>query len=314
MFCIGFYLYRKIATTIRIDSGQEWQPAVKVSEEETAAPEEHGTPTADGHIGGTDIPEPDSIRPSAKRSKKVYGLVGKSLGHSYSERYFTDKFNREGTNACYVNFEMDDVAGLRNLFESRQDICGLNVTVPYKTEVIRLLDRLDEKAKAIGAVNVIKPVRSDGRLELVGYNTDADGFEHALRPLLPDFPVKALILGTGGAAKAVKFVLDRMGIESKSVSRTSSFDNLGYYELSPSVMDSHLLIVNCTPVGMSPDISSCPEIPYANISPEHILFDLVYNPETTLFLKKGIEHGAKVTNGLDMLYRQAEESWKIWNE
>lgn len=246
-------------------------------------------------------------------SGRIYGLTGKPLGHSRSAVLFDKKFRSEKINARYRNFELENAADIRSLVESHPEICGLNVTIPYKTEIMQYLDRIDDTAKEIGAVNVIRIDRDGDNVTLTGYNTDHTGFAQSLKPMLPDDNVKALVLGTGGASKAVCYALKHMGIEYDTVSRSSSFDVLGYYELSPSVMDSHRLIVNCTPLGMHPDKDTCPDIPYAYLTPNHILFDLVYNPETTLFMQKGIEHGASVKNGEEMLRIQAEEAWIIWN-
>ena len=246
--------------------------------------------------------------------KAVYGLIGKPLGHSRSMIMFKKKFREEGISADYCNFELENAGDVRRLVEQDSRICGLNVTCPYKTDVIQYLDRLDGTAAEIGAVNVIKIVRSEGRVELVGFNTDTYGFRRALEPILPDTPVKALVLGTGGASKAVCHALKSMGLEYDVVSRSSNFEIMGYYELSPSVMEAHRLIVNCTPLGTAPQTDQCPDIPYAYITQDHIMFDLVYNPDVTLFMKKGDEHGATVRNGSEMLRYQAEEAWKIWNE
>ena len=256
--------------------------------------------------------EPAVIRTS-ESAGRIYGLTGKPLGHSWSAAYFNKKFQTYGIRAEYRNFELDDAADIRSLVDGNPKICGLNVTIPYKTDIMQYLDVIDDTAREIGAVNVIKVDRSDGRATLTGYNTDHIGFAQSLSPMLPDGRIKALVLGTGGASKAVCHALRQMGIGYDLVSRTSSFDILGYYELSPSIMEDHRLIINCTPVGMHPDTGSCPDIPYAYITPGHIMFDLVYNPETTLFQQKGIEHGASVKGGFEMLQIQADEAWKIWN-
>lgn len=258
-------------------------------------------------------PESTVFRSAENAGRKLYGLTGKPLGHSRSAAYFRKKFQTDGINAEYRNFELDDASEIRSLVDRNPGICGLNVTIPYKTDIMQYLDNIDDTAREIGAVNVIKVDRAGGKATLAGYNTDHIGFAQSLKPMLPDVRIKALVLGTGGASKAVCHALRQMGIEYDIVSRSSSFDILGYYELSPSIMDGHRLIINCTPVGMYPDTDSCPDIPYAYITPEHILFDLVYNPETTLFMQKGIEHGASVKSGFEMLQIQADEAWKIWN-
>lgn len=250
---------------------------------------------------------------SAENTGRIYGLIGKPLGHSWSAAYFGKKFQADGINAEYRNFELDDASEIRSLIDANPGICGLNVTIPYKTDIMQYLDSIDDTAREIGAVNVIKVDRNNGKATLTGYNTDHIGFAQSLKPMLPDGRIKALVLGTGGASKAVCHTLRQMGIEYDIVSRSSSFGILGYYELSPSIMEDHRLIINCTPVGMYPDTDNCPDIPYAYLTPEHIMFDLVYNPETTLFMQKGIEHRASVKSGFEMLQIQADEAWRIWN-
>lgn len=239
----------------------------------------------------------------------TYGLIGRSLGHSWSQRYFGEKFQKEGIeDVSYVLFELDAIDELPALLYSRPDICGLNVTIPFKEAVLPYLDHLDPIAEAVGAVNTIKI--KQGRL--TGYNTDVVGFRNALVPLLAGRPEKALVLGTGGAAKAVHHVLEEIGIESFDVSRTSTNAHRTYQTLTAADVRSHELIINCTPVGTFPNVEEAPPIPYSAITDEHILFDLVYNPEETLFMKKGRERDALVEGGLDMLILQAEESWRIW--
>lgn len=256
--------------------------------------------------------EPVFVKPA--NVERLFGLVGKPLGHSTSMVSFKKRFREGHISADYVNFELDNASQVRFLAEKYPNLCGLNVTIPYKVDVMQYLDRVDDTAREVGAVNTIRIIRDKDRIELVGFNTDVAGFSGSLKPMLPDNPVKALILGTGGASRAVKYALDKMGIENKFVSRNSTFDILGYYELSPSVMEDYRLIVNCTPVGMFPDTDKCPDIPYTYLTPGHILFDLIYNPEITLFMKKGLEHGASVKNGAEMLRIQADEAWKIWNK
>lgn len=332
--CAFFAVYnKKVKSTISTDSDDEWTPARKVTDREMASftpePKEsesdksHNISVEESGVSQTDetpayeapavqktVPYPNT---PVKNVQRMFGLIGKPLGHSSSMVSFKKKFRAEGISADYFNIELDSAEELRSLVDGHPQLCGLNVTIPYKTDVIQYLDALDDTAGEIGAVNVISIDRSSGRAELKGYNTDWIGFSRSLRPMLPDTPVKALVLGSGGASKAVCYALKKMGIDYDIVSRSSGFDILGYYELSPSVMESHQLIINCTPVGMSPDNSSCPDIPYAYLTSNHILFDLIYNPETTLFMQKGIEHGAAVKNGKEMLQIQAEEAWKIWN-
>ena len=324
IFCtiVAVILVRMVKSGIKAKPDDVWTPAKEVDAETAAPAVGTDTPAAEARptvevrpTVGKDTPaaEVKPYQPVRKNAEKIFGLAGKPLAHSTSMLYFKKKFRTEGISADYCNFELDSAGEILNLVENDTRIAGLNVTIPYKTDVIPYLDNLDDTAKEIGAVNVIKVERNGGKPVLTGYNTDYIGFGTSLKPMLPEHPVKALILGTGGAAKAVRYALEKMGIESRFVSRTSTFDILGYYELSPSIMEEHKLIVNCTPLGMSPDKESCPDIPYAYLTPEHILFDLIYNPETTMFLQKGIEHNTTVKNGAEMLRIQAEEAWRIWN-
>lgn len=239
---------------------------------------------------------------------RSFGLIGRTLGHSFSQRYFTEKFRREGIDAQYRNYEMPDVSGVRPLIESVPDLVGLNVTIPYKRDVIPLLSSLSHEAHDIGAVNVVR-IR-----DMRGFNTDVVGFRESLRPLLQPHHTRALVLGTGGASAAVKHGLHQLGIETQSVSRTRTGDTITYTDLDAEVMKRHTVIVNCTPLGTYPDTHACPDIPYHMLTPRHLLFDLVYNPAETLFLRRGREQGATITNGYQMLVIQAEAAWKIWNE
>lgn len=259
--------------------------------------------------------EPKFSAPVASlEPKDLYGLIGKPLGHSFSRQNFKKKFREEHIDADYRNYELDSAAQIVDMVKNNPSIRGLNVTIPYKQDVMQYLDYVDPTAQAIGAVNVVKVIRDDqGNVRLEGYNSDIIGFRDSLVPMLPEEPVKALILGTGGASKAIKHALESLGIEYRFVSRNPGFDNLGYYELSPSIMETHRLIINCTPVGMHPKVDECPEIPYSYLDSSHILFDVVYNPLETLFMKKGKDAGAATKNGLEMLKIQAEEAWKIWN-
>lgn len=261
-------------------------------------------------------PEPsvvDFTKTPEKKVARLFGIIGKPLGHSISITYFKKKFRAEHIDADYKNFEIESAEELKNILAANPNLCGLNVTIPYKQDVIPMMDRLDESAAQVGAVNVIKVIRSNNKVELVGYNTDAIGFGESIAPLIEDRK-KALILGTGGASKAIKYALEKQGVECKFVSRNSNFDIFGYYELSPSVMEDYKIVVNCTPVGMWPDVEKCPDIPYAYISNEHLLYDVIYKPEETLFMKKGAQNGAVVKNGYEMWQRQAEATWRIWNE
>ncbi|RYY90293.1 MAG: shikimate dehydrogenase [Chitinophagaceae bacterium] len=240
-----------------------------------------------------------------------FGLVGRTLGYSFSKGYFTDKFQKEGRTDCvYENYELDTVRAFPFLLERHPDILGLNVTIPYKKEILQYLDRRDGAVDAIGACNTIR-VRQ-GRLE--GFNTDVVGFRDSLQPLLRPEHRQALVLGTGGAAAAIHYVLDQLGIHSTPVSRQRTTENLAYGDLDAATMNSHRVIINTTPLGTWPDVAACPPIPYELLQDGHLLYDLVYNPEVTTFLRKGQERGATIKNGYEMLVLQAEASWKIWNE
>src|ERR1051326_1081269 len=237
---------------------------------------------------------------------KTYGLVGFPLSHSFSQKYFTEKFKKENLADCeFKNFSMQSIGEFPSLLNQNPSLVGLSITIPHKESVIKFLDEIDETAKKIGAVNCIRI--SDRK----GFNTDAFGFEHSLKPLLKPHHTHALILGTGGASKAVAYILGKSKIKFKYVSMTKG--NISYSALSRSLIEENTLIINTTPLGMFPDINECPDIPYEYLTPKHLLYDLTYNPEETLFLKKGKEKGAQIKNGLEMLHLQAEEAWRIWN-
>jgi shikimate dehydrogenase len=241
---------------------------------------------------------------------KLFGLLGKTLKHSFSKSYFTQKFaaeNRIGYR--YENFELESISQLPQLLEQHPDLCGLNVTIPYKEEVIPFLHIQNDIVQKIKACNCIKV--TDGKLH--GFNTDVIGFKQSLEKGLKPQHQKALVLGTGGAAKAVQYALDLLGIDFTTVSRTKKEGILSYDELDKVLMENHLLIINTSPVGMFPKINEAPQIPYEFITSSHYLFDLVYNPEKTVFLQKGEVRGATICNGYEMLVLQAEESWRIWN-
>lgn len=241
-----------------------------------------------------------------------FGLIGKKLGHSFSARYFAEKFEREGLQDCdYSLYELPEIECVKE-FMLKPNLVGFNVTIPYKQQVIPYLDDLHPQAAEVGAVNCVK-ILPDGRK--IGYNTDVDGVRVSLNKLLGGDKVEsALILGTGGAAQAVDYVLRERGIELKVVSRDKSRGDLTYDELTQDVMLAHRLIINASPVGMFPACDDAPAIPYAMLSGSHYLFDLVYNPLVTRFMELGAAQGAKTLSGIDMLYAQAESAWRIWNE
>lgn len=239
-----------------------------------------------------------------------YGIIGYPLGHSFSRGFFTEKFARESIDAQYLNFEIPDVAMLSDVLRDNPELRGLNVTLPHKQAVIPLLDEMSEEAMEIGAVNVIR-VRN-GKLK--GFNSDIIGFTNSIKPLLQPHHRKALVLGTGGASKAIRVGLNRLGIEWTYVSRSPRDGMVTYEDITAETLQEYTVIVNCSPVGMFPKVDAAPAIPYELLSPQHLLFDCVYNPEETLFMKKGREQGATVKNGLEMLHLQAVASWKFWNE
>lgn len=242
---------------------------------------------------------------------KRFGLIGKRLGHSFSAKYFAEKFEREGLQGCdYSLYELPEIECVKE-FMLMPDLMGFNVTIPYKQQIIPYLDALDAQAREVGAVNCVK-IERDGRR--VGYNTDVDGIRLSLDKLLGEEKVgSALVLGTGGAAQAVQYVLRERGIDYKVVSREKGKADLTYDDLTQDVMATHRLIINASPVGMYPACENCPNIPYAILSGSHFLFDLVYNPLTTRFMELGAEQGAATLSGIDMLYAQAESAWRIWN-
>ena len=246
---------------------------------------------------------------------KRFGLIGYPLGHSFSAKFFTEKFSREGIDASYSLYELPDIGNLMELLAEYPDIEGLNVTIPYKEQVLPYLTDITPEAKAIGAVNVIKISHDpDGNVTaLKGFNTDAPAFARTVAPMLPLEAVSALVFGTGGASKAICAGLDALGVSYTPVSRTAASGRLTYDDLTEEVMAANRLLVNCTPLGMSPNKDTCPPIPYNFVSREHIAYDLVYNPEDTLFMQKCAAQGAAVKNGLDMLHLQALLAWKIWN-
>lgn len=243
---------------------------------------------------------------------RQFGLIGLPLVHSFSKIYFNDKFAKEGIDASYELYELKDISQF-NILKNKADLCGLNVTIPYKEKIIPYLDEVDETAAKIGAVNVIQFIRREGSLKLKGYNSDAIGFENSITTFLKPHHKKALILGTGGASKAIDFVLHKLGLETTFVSRTAKPGVLTYSQLNNEIISDHLLIVNASPVGTYPHVNEYPDIPYQFITTRHLLFDVVYNPYETLFLDRGKEMGAVGLNGARMLLEQAIAAWDIWN-
>lgn len=259
---------------------------------------------------------------------KQYGLIGFPLSHSFSKKFFTEKFEKENiTDSVYDLYPLEDVKDLQDLLDANPNLCGLNVTVPHKKNVLRFLDWIEHDARTAGAVNCIRitkesPVLAafngevgvgghDFRLE--GFNTDLYGFEMSLKPLLKEQHTEALVLGDGGAAQAVRCVLENLDIAYRIVTRKSDGDNLLFSQLKPRHIKEHKLIINTTPLGTYPNVDECPPIPYHAITDEHLLYDLVYNPPETEFLRRGAERGAQTKNGYEMLVLQAERSWEIWN-
>ena len=259
---------------------------------------------------------------------KKYGLIGYPLGHSFSQEYFTKKFKQEGlqTQCHYDSFPIPNLSDFPELLKINPDLCGLNVTIPHKIGVIYFMDHLDAVAKEIDAVNCIKITQkqpidafftgevSSSKVYLEGYNTDAFGFEHSLKPLLKKHHQKALILGNGGASRAIAYVLDQLGIDYHFVSRQGKGRNYNYQQLNREILLEHLLIINTTPLGTFPVVDEFPDIPYQHLTTKHLLYDLVYNPEESMFLKQGKNKGATIKNGLEMLVLQAEKAWEIWNK
>lgn len=243
---------------------------------------------------------------------KIFGLVGRNISYSFSAGYFKKKFEKlKLDNVSYRNFDIDEIEELPYIIKNTKGLKGLNVTIPYKEEILPLLDKLSKNAKIIGAVNTIT-ISKKGKLK--GYNTDYYGFKKSLQPLLEKHHKKALILGTGGAAKAVAFALRKLKIEYDFVSRSGNEEMYGYADLTKDVFNEYHIIINTSPVGTFPDVEECPELNYSLFTKKHIAYDLVYNPEETRFLRQAKENGAKTMNGYKMLVYQAERAWKIWNK
>ena len=252
----------------------------------------------------------------------TYGLIGYPLGHSFSRKFFTEKFEQEDIDAQYLNFEIPSIEEFPNIIASHSELLGLNVTIPYKQQVMQYLDEISPEAKAIGAVNVVRCQRStvNGQPKLTGYNSDVIGFVESIKPLLKPHHKKALILGTGGASKAIHYGLEeKLGMETLFVSRQLSTVNcqlstITYNDITKDLLQDYTVIVNCSPVGMFPKVDECPALPYEAMNENHLLYDLVYNPLETLFMKKGAAQGATVKNGLEMLHLQAIASWEFWTQ
>ncbi len=247
---------------------------------------------------------------------KQYGLLGYPLGHSFSKAYFTDKFTKEHISATFVNYEIppEGLSSIRDLYKNNVNLFGTTVTIPHKQNVMSFLDNVDDAAKTIGAVNVVKPIRVDDELSLIGYNTDCIGFEQSLLPILPKGDIKALVLGTGGASKAVVYVLEKLNIPYTLVSRIATESSISYDQVSESLLAENLLIINTTPLGMFPKVESLPQLPYHAATADHLFYDLVYNPSDTAFMKEAYKYGANTKNGLEMLHLQAEAAWSIWQD
>lgn len=246
---------------------------------------------------------------------KTYGLIGYPLSHSFSKKYFTEKFLNEGiADHQYELFPIENIKSLPDLLSENPSLNGLNVTIPHKVNVLCYLNEVEEAAEKIGAVNCISIKSFEGENYLKGYNTDAYGFEASLKPLLGPQHTKALVFGDGGAAKAVKYVLEKLNIEYLVVVRKATEGAILYADITPEILTTHKLLINTTPLGMSPNVDTFPEIDYTQLSAEHLAYDLVYNPLETAFLAKAAAQGANIKNGLEMLYQQAEKAWAIWNK
>jgi shikimate dehydrogenase len=246
---------------------------------------------------------------------RKFGLIGYPLGHSFSQKYFTDKFASQNIADClYGNYPLSDISLFPELLSSDPLICGLNVTIPYKTAILRYADKIDPVVSEIGAANVLRIKRLNGKTTVAAYNSDVTGIEETLMPFFNGKGKNALILGTGGASRAVKWTLKKMGFSVTIVSRTPGYEKIGYKDAGRELLGEIDLIVNTTPLGMFPETNAKPQIDYSALSSRHTLFDLVYNPEMTQFLSEGKERGCRIITGLKMLYSQAERSWEIWND
>lgn len=244
----------------------------------------------------------------------TYGLIGYPLGHSFSKGYFTEFFTKQAIDAEYKNFELPSIELLPNILKAEKTLCGFNVTIPYKQQIFNYLDEIDEAAQTIGAVNVVKVMRHNEGIHLKGYNSDYIGFIDSIRPLLTPQHTHALILGTGGASKAVDYALRQLGMKTLFVSRTEKEDILSYDKLTPEILEKYTIIINTTPLGMFPKVNECPPLDFTSIGSKHLLYDVIYNPERTLFIQYGEERGATTCNGMDMLIGQAKAAWEIWDK
>lgn len=243
-----------------------------------------------------------------------YGLIGYPLGHSFSITYFNQKFADEGINAKYENYELKSIDQLEEVLAMNPELKGLNVTIPYKEKVMDFLDSVAPEAQAIGAVNVIKVIHDGNKLKMKGFNSDVIGFTQSIEPMIDHkWHQKALVLGTGGASKAICYGLKSLGIDPVCVSRYERPGTICYNQVTPEVVKEYNVVVNCTPVGMYPNVDECPPLPYEAMDQHTILYDLIYNPDETLFMKRGREYGADVKNGLEMLLLQAFASWEFWH-
>mgnify|MGYP002857504816 CR=1 FL=1 len=243
-----------------------------------------------------------------------YGLIGYPLGHSFSMGFFNEKFQNEGIDAEYVNFEISNIDELLEVLASNPDLRGFNVTIPYKQKIMSFLDTISPEARSIGAVNVVKVENRNNTYHLKGYNSDAAAFTQSIKPMLERFHKKALILGTGGASKAINYGLKSLGLETVFVSRYERPGTIQYERITPEIVKEYNVIVNCTPCGLYPHFDECPQLPYEAMDNHTILYDLIYNPDQTLFMRKGAQYGADVKNGLEMLLLQAFASWEFWND
>ncbi|WP_339610551.1 shikimate dehydrogenase [uncultured Planktosalinus sp.] len=240
----------------------------------------------------------------------TYGLLGKNISYSFSKPYFESFFQSKNLNHQYLNFDISKIEEIKNILKSNPDLKGFNVTIPYKEQIFPFLYKTDKEAKNIGAINTVK-VSKNGNL--IGYNSDHYGFAKSLAEQFPLSDKTALVLGSGGASKAISYVLNNLNFKYKIVSRDNNKSHLTYTELTPEIIATHKLIINCTPLGTSPNTNAFPNIPYKGISNKHLLFDLIYNPRLTIFLKLGKDQGARIVNGEAMLKYQAIKSWEIWN-